>query len=280
MQEPILLGLTILFPVLVTLIPLKWPIIIEIDIRGTRRKKREYTWAVYPVIIFGVLSFLSAIWLGIKTGKDADTVNTKLDSLGTQNRNLINRYDQHAKADTLIGLAFDAKTGKLNVLDTNLLKAILLQPRKEPPPLVIMSRNVATPIFRFVNDTTWGFDIMLQTSNNSVAFNLKDRGVVVEESLGHLSIIGNTTQTGGNENSTLTGQPTHYTLYGTMRTRQMTDTIYVYEKVEYTDEFGKPQKPFIGMYTIDKQTMNGYLPETWQEPYEKVKKLLVDQNKW
>src|SRR5579871_1707519 len=118
MLEIALFVATISLPLIIAAIPFKWP---PVDAKTNR-----LTGAGYVVIVLVVMVTVAAVWLGKENGKDMKHLQSSIDTLN-------GKYDAHAKSDSEIGVSFNPKTGKAIVVDTNLLKSILAEPRKELP---------------------------------------------------------------------------------------------------------------------------------------------------
>ena len=82
--------------------------------------------------------------------------------------------------------------------------------------------------------------------------------------------------------SKLTTTPLSFTYSSTFKeaANLKNDTIYLLLIIKFTNDNGKPQKPFERMFTIYNRVFNNQLPEATSEQYENVKKYLISIGKW
>jgi hypothetical protein len=274
MLEIVLFAATVSLPLIIAAIPFKWPPVDE--------KTKKLTGAGYVVIALVVLAIVAAVWLGIANGKDMGHLQSSIDTLN-------GKYDAHARSDSAIGLTFDPKTGKVIVVDSNLLKSLLsrpveVKPVEERPVLEAAATGFPNPRFSIEGDTAWTFEIDLKSNNKSLITHINDRDAAVAQNDGIFKFQGSTSESSANESSEIGDDPVRLVYHGRIiyssdPPHKIPDTIYNYIKIIYANRNGKIQPPFIRIFKIINSDKNS-LPEADSNQFEQVKRCLIREKKW
>jgi hypothetical protein len=278
-MDVILFAITVIFPLIMAFIPAKTDLFKPSVVRPG---KKRITVAGIAVVIMGILAGAAAVCLGVENHNDMRSLHSDLDTLKAQD-------SAHSHSDSLVGVAFDPKAGKVIVIDSNLLKNLIYRAQPAPKPVeekpeIVLSPTISSnPTFYYVRDSSWAFIIALE-AKNGIATILKDRCIAVEENNGGLVYSGGTWKTSGNPTTRLTSSPIAFQYGGPIRTGAApylsADTGFVFIRIEFANDNGKPQKPFERMYYEDKNYRNKTLREAHSDEFENVKKYLVSIHKW